>query len=534
MRSLIGRVRRRLVGTARSLRPDRELVLAEFDASFYLAAYPDVAQAGADPVEHFLAHGWREGRDPSRRFSVREYLDANPDVAAAGMNPFVHYLRAGRVEGRKPRSDLGFRYAIIAGLTSVEARIAEAVAAGAKLRAEPEADLVQVLARSRTGGKDLHLTFSHDDFTANVGGIQLCLRREAAAVAKAGRDHLHLFPASPWPTLRAGEPGLLGVVWNGEPAGAFAPAVVAQALRGRAKGRSFAIHSLLGHEVEETLAILAAAGVKRGFFWLHDFASLCAGVHLLRNDVEDCAAPAPHSAGCGICIYRDLRARHLGQHERLFKALELTVVSPSESALELWRTSWRFRTKGEIVLPHVRLTARGAAPAGEADRPLRVAFAGVPAAHKGWPVFKDLAIRHADDPRYEFHVFAGHAPTGVPAEFHPVSAGGPEPDGMRRALAEAEIDVALIWPLCRETFSFTAHEAVGAGAAVVTNPDSGNVAAFVTGGGHGRVLADEDALAEAFETGDILALARAKRRPKLYDLAYSALSMDLIETEARA
>jgi hypothetical protein len=48
------------------------------------------------------------------------------------------------------------------------------------------------------------------------------------------------------------------------------------------------------------------------------------------------------------------------------------------------------------------------------------------------------------------------------------------------------------------------------------------------------VLADEDALAEAFETGDILALARAKRRPKLYDLAYSALSMDLIETEARA
>jgi hypothetical protein len=105
---------------------------------------------------------------------------------------------------------------------------------------------------------------------------------------------------------------------------------------------------------------------------------------------------------------------------------------------------------------------------------------------------------------------------------------------MRRALAEAEIDVALIWPLCRETFSFTAHEAVGAGAAVVTNPDSGNVAAFVTGGGHGRVLADEDALAEAFETGDILALARAKRRPKLYDLAYSALSMDLIETEARA
>lgn len=99
---------------------------------------------------------------------------------------------------------------------------------------------------------------------------------------------------------------------------------------------------------------------------------------------------------------------------------------------------------------------------------------------------------------------------------------------MAAAIARQEIDVALIWPLCRETFSFTAHEAVSAGAAVVTNPDSGNVAAFVETGGHGSVLANEEALARAFETGDILALGRGKRRPRLYDLEYSALTMDLI------
>jgi hypothetical protein len=535
MRALIARARRRLAGGVRQLHPDRELVLAEFDARFYLAANRDVARAGADPVEHFLAHGWREGRDPNRRFSLREYLRANPDVAAAGVNPFVHYLKAGRREGRKPRQDLGFRYAIIAGLTDMETRIAEAARAAATVRAQPEADLVAALARSRTGLADLHITFSHDDFTANVGGVQLCLRREARAVAEAGRDHFHIFPAKPWPTLRReDDAALLGVVWNGEAVGAFPPSVVTSALRGRAKAGSFAIHSLLGHAVDETLAILAAAGLRRGLFWLHDFASLCAGVHLLRNDVEDCAAPPPDSAACGICFYSGWRSRHLGQHERLFQALELTVVSPSESALELWRSAWRFPARGQVVLPHVRLVARGPAPAVEAERPLRVAFAGVPAAHKGWAVFKETALNHLDDPRYEFHVFAGDSPAGVPATFHPVSAGGPEPDGMRRALAEAEIDVALIWPLCRETFSFTAHEAVAAGAAVVTNPDSGNVAAFVAEGGHGRVLADEDALAAAFETGDMLSLSRARRGAKLYDLEYSALSMDLIETEAGA
>jgi hypothetical protein len=62
---------------------------------------------------------------------------------------------------------------------------------------------------------------------------------------------------------------------------------------------------------------------------------------------------------------------------------------------------------------------------------------------------------------------------------------------------------------------------------VITGPDSGNVQAFVRETGHGRVLADEAALAEAFESGEILELSRARRRPMLYDLAFSALSLDL-------
>ena len=72
-----------------------------------------------------------------------------------------------------------------------------------------------------------------------------------------------------------------------------------------------------------------------------------------------------------------------------------------------------------------------------------------------------------------------------------------------------------------------AHEAAAAGCAVLTGPDSGNIAAFVEDGGHGRVLADEPALTAAFETGEVLQLARANRRPMLYDLTFSALTLDL-------
>ena len=89
----------------------------------------------------------------------------------------------------------------------------------------------------------------------------------------------------------------------------------------------------------------------------------------------------------------------------------------------------------------------------------------------------------------------------------------------------------MIWSLCRETFSFTTHEAAAAGAAILTGPDSGNVAAFVESTGLGEVIANEAALFDLFETGEITRLARARRTPTLADLAYSRLTIDLLDGE---
>lgn len=74
--------------------------LPGFDSAYYLAHNPDVRKAGLDPLQHFLAHGWKEGRDPSAGFSTSGYLAANPDVAAANQNPLIHFLQNGLAEGR--------------------------------------------------------------------------------------------------------------------------------------------------------------------------------------------------------------------------------------------------------------------------------------------------------------------------------------------------------------------------------------------------------------------------------------------------
>jgi glycosyltransferase involved in cell wall biosynthesis len=62
-----------------------------FDAAYYLDHNPDVAAAGEDPFEHFLAFGHLEFRNPSASFDIRFYA-ARYKTEIGGENPLLHYL----------------------------------------------------------------------------------------------------------------------------------------------------------------------------------------------------------------------------------------------------------------------------------------------------------------------------------------------------------------------------------------------------------------------------------------------------------
>lgn len=72
-----------------------------FDADWYRASYPDVTE---DALDHYVTRGWQSGFSPSPDFDGPWYLANNPDVANAGINPLVHYLRYGATEGRVKRA----------------------------------------------------------------------------------------------------------------------------------------------------------------------------------------------------------------------------------------------------------------------------------------------------------------------------------------------------------------------------------------------------------------------------------------------
>ena len=70
------------------------------DPIWYRETYPDLRDTPTDFARHYLEHGAAEGRNPSSRFDTKSYLAANPDVAASGANPLVHYILSGEREGR--------------------------------------------------------------------------------------------------------------------------------------------------------------------------------------------------------------------------------------------------------------------------------------------------------------------------------------------------------------------------------------------------------------------------------------------------
>src|SRR5215470_9420145 len=77
-------------------------LLGLFDQDYYVAAYPDVPQAGIDPFEHFFLHGYLEGRRPNAIFDPAWYLSTYPDVKALNAQPLLHYVQTGEREGKRP------------------------------------------------------------------------------------------------------------------------------------------------------------------------------------------------------------------------------------------------------------------------------------------------------------------------------------------------------------------------------------------------------------------------------------------------
>jgi glycosyltransferase involved in cell wall biosynthesis len=510
-----------------------------FDAEFYFEHNPDVERAGIDPVLHYVQEGWKEGRDPTPDFSTRFYLDTHRDVADARINPFWHFVVAGQKEGRAinhPGGEIILRLAQSAAFED-EARKWRNGKEPAEVLSE--ASLGGALeAAARGGPAGLILSFGHDDYRAISGGVQLSIQREVAAYLRSGWRYLNVHPWQPLPSLvplaEARDPYLC-VVLDGATLGVCRATVLEAALKRCASGflqRRCVIHSFLGHAPERLSDLLRAADLRDCHVWLHDYLSLCVNYTLLRNGIGFCGAPPPESNACGVCRFGGARRVHTVRMWQFFEAHCVHMLSPSQVALDVWRRSAKLPVQSTRVVPHAELSwTRRPAPLDISRGPISIGYAGTRAPHKGWPVFARLARQLSSDAGFRFYFFGDGELRRRDMTHVRVKVSAQDPMAMADAIRNHQVDLVLHWANWPETFSFSTFEAIAGSAYVLTNRDSGNVAATILNTGRGVVLEDEADLIAFLADGRASAMVEAVRRERaesmveyrMGDITYTAL-----------
>lgn len=515
------------------------LVAEHIDAAFYAANTPSFKNDRLSAAAHYCQFGWRAGADPAPTFSTSYYLTTNPDVRERGINPFWHYLTAGCDEGRLPVHPGGWRHRVLSQQTTFAAYCDEwtrpempgEIISGDKLVER----LSAALSRAR-----LMLSIGHDDYREAPGGVQLCIAIEEKEAARRDVDYLNLHPWQALPKLAEPEDDpLLVLALNGRDLGLARASQIVSALGALPRATEppeIVIHHLAGHAPEAVVAMAESLAVRHARLWLHDYFTLCTSYALQRNNVSACSAPEVDSNACGICLFGRQRVPQAARIGMLFAELDVEVVSPSQGALDFWKSRTTLKPNGLRVQSHVSLSAaaRGEAIPALHDAPVRIAFIGTQVQHKGWPVFLELNTRLQTDPNYEFWSFGAQDPKISGLRHVEAHVRADAPDAMLRAIADHEIDLVLHWAAWRETFSFSTFEALAGGAFVLTNAISGNVAAAVEEFDRGIVLADTEALYSLAEAGgfrDLAERARAARHDTALAAKFSVMTFALPEKE---
>ncbi len=65
-----------------------------FDEKYYLKTYEDVCKADIDPIKHYIKNGWKEGRNPSEKFSTNDYIQQNNISLNSKYSPLFHQIKS--------------------------------------------------------------------------------------------------------------------------------------------------------------------------------------------------------------------------------------------------------------------------------------------------------------------------------------------------------------------------------------------------------------------------------------------------------
>lgn len=395
--------------------------------------------------------------------------------------------------------------------------------------------------------KEVLVSFSHDNYHKNSGGVQLCLRIEETRAIDAGLDYLHISPKHIGNTLlpeKQISTSSFEILLNGQIIGLATYATIIKALKDskvEKKKFTFVVHHLLGHDPNSLTEVIFATGERSCYLWLHDFFLFCTNYRLLRNNISFCGGPEMTSNSCQICIFGEKRKQHIEKIQRFLNNVNVKLIAPSEFVKEFYQNRYFAQEHEILTIEHAKLRANRKDEitlddASLRKKPFRFAFVGAPIAQKGWDIFSSLHKMYAKSSEYEFHYF-GNGMVSEDYISHNLSVHSANHSiEMSRRIKHAEIDFLVHMAPWPETFSFTSYEALAGGAFILTLERSGNIARIVKDTKKGRVFHDPSELYQWLGSEDFHELLMDLRSQKFLQdtsISLSQMTVDAIESGKR-
>lgn len=350
------------------------------------------------------------------------------------------------------------------------------------------------------------LSISYGNYVGNIGGTNKVILAHKLMLESGGISHIHIFlcliripltdvfPFKYW-----------GVTIDGHTLKqVFTLTEVIQILghiiNSGSKLNEIHIHHLMYLNMNHLVKLLDIFIVPIKIY-LHDFYTICLQFNLLKDDNQYCGKGAVSWDKCNSCRYYLDSNKHsqkiiffLNKYKENIK-----FIAPSDIVKEIWTSAYPYYKNKVIVVYHQNLLGlyRNNCEVIPDRSPVKIAFVGGQAFNKGWTSWINVTRKAYNlGCNEKFYHFGNTGNTSHYIKNVPVCFSSENINAMVMALRTYRIDVAVLWSICPETYSYTYYESTAANTFIITNINSGNIAAMVRKRNNGIVLDNESEFAE--------------------------------------
>ena len=471
-------------------------LFAQVDSEFYREKYLQDLPKIDDPALYFFQIGWTLRHQPNQWFDTDFYVHEYGDVREAGVNPFEHFLLHGYREKRLYSDGSNSSLLRRLNLRSEVDPLNHSLRITNQPPIAPLDQICQEINQRLTSqAGPTVVAFGHDNYMRQIGGIQLVAGIEQQKFAELNTNYIYIFPSHPRLTLAPEQPTpTFQAIVNGQIIPLRFP--LSGLLQKLEPIEAVIIHSIFGHEPIVIAQEIAASDVAHFIWWIHDYSIHCENHLLAHNNLRPCNDPPIDSQMCHVCIHGPRRNDHVTRIQELIQAAPWQFIAPSETAqLNSVSGSTKLAAIPKVVA-HGEVLFDGQRDPNELqNRKLRIAFVGHPVQHKGWKVFQQFVeFSNMRKLEVDFFHFGSIDSKNKSIVFVDLSQTSKNIGLATSLLRQNQIDAVFIWSIHQETFNLVTYESIAAVFIVINSKESSNIQAAAQKCGSALIYSDESEL----------------------------------------